>query len=198
MPQLVLRGLVGASENMEKTMSDGSAIQILSPQSTIVGGGDTKLPNNAEPKTALTEIADRPIIARAAPSSAARSKQAVPKSPEAQLEKSVKVDLGEVEQAWRRYQATHDRDAVDGYLAAVYNVVMKWKREQRAWKSAGSALRLQCDKTSMRVEPFAVVIRCTSAPDKVDGKTRSKWSRALRGGRGVQGPGYVSEGVHQG
>ena len=32
----------------------------------------------------------------------------------------------------------------------------------------------------MRVEPFAVVIRCTSTPDKVDGKTRSKWSQALR------------------
>jgi hypothetical protein len=41
-------------------------------------------------------------------------------------------------------------------------------------------MKLQGDTTSMRVEPFAVVIRCTSAPDKVDGKTRSKWSRALR------------------
>ncbi len=40
-------------------------------------------------------------------------------------------------------------------------------------------MKLQGDTTSMRVEPFAVVIRCTSAPDKVDGKTRSKWSRAL-------------------
>jgi hypothetical protein len=39
-------------------------------------------------------------------------------------------------------------------------------------------MKLQGDTTSMRVEPFAVVIRCTSAPDKVDGKTRSKWSRA--------------------
>ena len=41
-------------------------------------------------------------------------------------------------------------------------------------------MKLQGDTTSMRVEPFALVIRCTSAPDKVDGKTRSKWSRALR------------------
>jgi hypothetical protein len=57
---------------------------------------------------------------------------------------------------------------------------MKWKREHRAWKSAGLALRLQGDITSMRVEPFAVVIQCTSEPDKVDGKSRSKWSRALR------------------
>jgi hypothetical protein len=103
-----------------------------------------------------------------------------PTSPEVRLEKAVKADLQEVEQAWCRYQGTHDRDAVYGYLGAVYNVVMKWKHEQQAWKSAELALRLQCDTTSMRVEPFAVVIRCTSAPDKVDGKTRSKWSRALR------------------
>jgi hypothetical protein len=47
--------------------------------------------------------------------------------------------LGEVEMAWRRYQATHDRDAVYGYLAAVHNVVRKWKRERRAWKSAALA-----------------------------------------------------------
>jgi hypothetical protein len=46
--------------------------------------------------------------------------------------------------------------------------------------SAGLALRLQGDTTSMWVEPFAVAIRCTSTSDKVDGKTRSKWSRALR------------------
>jgi hypothetical protein len=101
-------------------------------------------------------------------------------SPEPRLEKSVRADLREVEAAWRRYQATHDRDAVYGYLAVVYSVVAKWKREQRAWKSAGLALKLQGDTTSIRVEPFAVVIRCTSDPDKVDGKTRSKWSRALR------------------
>jgi hypothetical protein len=57
----------------------------------------------------------------------------------AKLEKSIQTDLGEVEMAWRRYQATQDRDAVYGYLAAVHNVVRKWKRERRAWKSAGLA-----------------------------------------------------------
>ena len=54
------------------------------------------------------------------------------------------------------------------------------EREHRAWKSADLALKLQGDTISMRVEPLAVVVRCTSAPDKVDAKTRSEWSRALR------------------
>ena len=29
-------------------------------------------------------------------------------------------------------------------------------------------------------EPFAAIIRCTADPAKVDKRTRSKWSRALR------------------
>ena len=38
----------------------------------------------------------------------------------------------------------------------------------------------------MRVEPFAVVIRCTSAPDKADGKLAAT-SRGAAAGRGVKG-----------
>ena len=41
-------------------------------------------------------------------------------------------------------------------------------------------MKLQGDTISMRVEPLTVVVRCTSAPDKVNAKTRSEWSRALR------------------
>jgi hypothetical protein len=149
-------------------------------RATIVGGGDSGTGNKDRSEAASTEIVSRPNVGRAPPSPTAPSLQPALKSPEATLEKSVKADLGEVGEAWQRYQGTHDRDAVYGYLTVVYNLVMKWKREQRAWKSAGFALKLQGDTTSMRVEPFAVVIWCTSAPDKVDAKTRSKWSRALR------------------
>jgi hypothetical protein len=161
-------------------MSDQSTIRILPPRPTIIGGGDTKLPNNGEPKAGPAVIPVRPVVDRAVPNPAAYPKQPAPTTPEAKLEKSIQADLREVDEAWQRYQATHDRDAVYGYLTAVYNVVTNWKRERRAWKSAGLALRLQGDITSMRVEPFAVLIRCTSDPDKADGKTRSKWSRALR------------------
>ncbi len=40
---------------------------------------------------------------------------------------------------WKWHGDPHDRDAVYGYLAAVHNVVRKWKRERRAWKSAALA-----------------------------------------------------------
>jgi hypothetical protein len=128
----------------------------------------------------LTTFEGHPIAGREVSRTIANPIRQGPKSPEAKLEKSVKADLGEVQGAWCRYGGTHGRDAVYGYLTAVYNIVMKWKSERRFWKSAGLALKLQGDTTPMRVEPFAVVIRCTSDPDKVDGKTRSKWSRALR------------------
>jgi hypothetical protein len=161
-------------------MSDGSTIRILPRRPTIIGGADTTLPNKLEPRAALTTFEGHPIAGREVSRPISNPIRRGPTSPEAKLEKSVKADLGEVEKAWRRYQGTHDRDAVYGYLAAVYKVVAKWKREQRAWKSAGLALKLQGDTTTIRVEPFAVLIRCTSTPDKVDGKTRSKWSRVLR------------------
>jgi hypothetical protein len=39
---------------------------------------------------------------------------------------------------------------------------------------------LQRLKVSDREDPFAAIIRCTADAAKVDRRTRSKWSRALR------------------
>jgi hypothetical protein len=36
------------------------------------------------------------------------------------------------------------------------------------------------DAPQMKSEPFAIVIFCTSDPEIVDAKTRSKWSRVLK------------------
>jgi hypothetical protein len=44
----------------------------------------------------------------------------------------------------------------------------------------GKALRLRNIWASDNVEPFAAIIQCTADPAKVDKRTRSKWSRALR------------------
>jgi hypothetical protein len=99
--------LFGENECLTKAQSE-----FCRPRLTIMGARDAKIPNNGEPKATPTEIASRPIVGRAVPSPVAYSKQATPISPEAKLEKSIQADLGEVEQAWRRCQATHDRDAV--------------------------------------------------------------------------------------
>ena len=45
---------------------------------------------------------------------------------------------------------------------------------------AHRALHLRGYSSVRQPEAFATIIRCTSDPGKVDDRTRSKWSRALR------------------
>jgi hypothetical protein len=92
----------------------------------------------------------------------------------------LRQDLLRVRNAWEESQASRDRDAIYGYLTAVFNLVAWWTAEHRALERAHKALRLQRMCPFDDEEPFAAVIRCTADPAKVDKRTRSKWSRALR------------------
>jgi hypothetical protein len=93
---------------------------------------------------------------------------------------ALRQDLLRVRNAWEESQASRDRDAIYGYLTAVFNLVAWWTAEHRALERAHKALRLQRLCPFDDEEPFAAVIRCTADPAKVDKRTRSKWSRALR------------------
>ena len=73
-----------------------------------------------------------------------------------------------------------DRDAVYGYLTAVFEVGTWWMQERNAAEYARRALRLIGHPATANVEPFAVLILCTGDRAKVDYRTRSKWSRVLR------------------
>jgi hypothetical protein len=93
--------------------------------------------------------------------------------------KSLQQRLGDVCDAWDDFQENRGRDAVYGYLRPVFSIVKHYngrfrtkKLIRRAFKFAG----LPIDKNADR---FAVVIRCT-CEHKLDNKTISKWSRALR------------------
>jgi hypothetical protein len=92
----------------------------------------------------------------------------------------LRQDLLRVRNAWEECQASRDRDAIYGYLTAVFNLVAWWTAENRALERARKALRLRNIWASDHNEPFAAIIRCTADPAKVDKRTRSKWSRALR------------------
>jgi hypothetical protein len=93
---------------------------------------------------------------------------------------SLEADLAEVRNAWARYRSTNSRDAVYIYLEAVFALVTRWRRLNCTVKKSRTALRLQHDAPQMKPEPFGIVIFCTSDPEIVDAKTRSKWSRVLR------------------
>jgi hypothetical protein len=102
-------------------------------------------------------------------------KDAIPYSSEA-----IRQDLVRVRGAWEDCQASRDRNAIYGYLAAVYGLVAWWTAESREIDRARRALGLKRLEVSDREDPFAAVIRCTADPAKADKRTRSKWSRVLR------------------
>ena len=102
-------------------------------------------------------------------------KDPIPYSREALLE-----DLARVRIAWEACQASRDRNAIYGYLRAVFDLVTWWAAENRAISRARWALRIQRIALPTNDEPFATIIFCTSDPGKVDKRTRSKWSRVLR------------------
>ena len=93
---------------------------------------------------------------------------------------ALKANLLRLENEWEAYQVTRERDAVYVYLSLVFETVAWWAKEGKAVNRAYRALHLRGYKSVREPEPFAAVILCTSDPNKVDDRTRSKWSRVLR------------------
>jgi hypothetical protein len=104
-------------------------------------------------------------------------KNAIPYSREA-----LRQDLARVRIAWEDAQASRNRDAIYGYLSAVYALVTWWAAAGQDVVRSRRALRLQRLEVSDREDPFAAIVRCTADPVKVDKRTRtrSKWSRLMR------------------
>jgi hypothetical protein len=92
---------------------------------------------------------------------------------------ALRWDIFRVREAWRESRRQHDRFSIFGYLAAVYDLVTVWKKENQAVERATRALRLKRRAYGNTIEPFAAVISCTSPRKAVDGKARSKWAHAL-------------------
>ncbi len=93
---------------------------------------------------------------------------------------ALREDLLRVRHAWVESQSSRDRNAIYGYLTAVFDLVMWWAAEDRAVSRASWALRLQGADLPTTDEPFAAVILCTADRQKVEKRTRSKWSRVMR------------------
>jgi hypothetical protein len=100
---------------------------------------------------------------------------AIPYSKEA-LER----DLERVRGAWDDCQTDRRRDAIYGYLKAVYDLVHWWSAEKCDVDRARQALRLRGQLPWPREDVYAAMIRCTADSRRVDKRTRSKWSRVLR------------------
>jgi len=103
-----------------------------------------------------------------------------PKDPIPYSSAALRQDLERLRGIWEDCQASRDRNAIYGYLTAVYDLVAWWAAEGRETDRSRRALRLWCLDASGREDPFAAIIRCTADLAKADKRTRSKWSRAMR------------------
>jgi hypothetical protein len=85
--------------------------------------------------------------------------------------------LEKVCDAWAEFQASRVRNAVYGYLEAVFAAVIHYKvrRKNKLLRNAFKFAGLPFDGNA---DPFSAVIRCTCGRN-ADGKTISKWARAL-------------------
>jgi hypothetical protein len=92
---------------------------------------------------------------------------------------ALRWDLIRLRDVWRESRRQHDRFSIFKYLAAVYDLVSVWKKENRDIERAKRALRLKNQAYGNTIEPFAAIISCTSSRKVVDVKARSKWARAL-------------------
>jgi len=156
-------------------------------ENRIAAASNSRGPTTPEAND-VAKVAQIPIAPRSLPQVAevnnvltSRNAKAGTGSPskETPKKKRLRRRLADVCNAWDEFRETRDRDAVYGYLRAVFSIVQhyRWKGRpkkliRRAFKFAGLAV-------DMNADPFAVVIRCT-CDQQLDRKTVSKWSRALR------------------
>ena len=97
------------------------------------------------------------------------------KTPKARLRRR----LEKIRDAWDAFQASRARDAVYGYLEAVFAIVEHYRTRRRTNKLLRHAFKFANLPFAKNADPFTVVIRCTCG-DEIDIKTISKWARALR------------------
>jgi len=109
--------------------------------------------------------------------SAQSGKQPGPHPTRPEPMQAVKDDLARAAEAWHRYQSTHSRDGVYGFLDTVYRIGRRWNAENRVAEYCRLALKLHQAPAPMYAKAYAVLIFCAG---QVEAKTRSKWSRVLR------------------
>jgi hypothetical protein len=115
-------------------------------------------------------------MTRAAPLPKARShNEPRNKTPKARLRRL----LEKVRDAWDDFQASRARDAVYGYLEAVFAIVEHYKVRRRTQRLLRHAFKFANLPFAKNADPFTAVICCT-CDENFDSKTISKWARALR------------------
>ena len=125
------------------------------------------------------------LTCRAQTSSAARPDGAsCPPTPQGSGDRkqktSIKHRLSVVAEAWDDFQTSRRRDAVYGFLSAVFTLVQRHAKRGRKRRLLRELRGIIGTKAQPATDPFTLIIRAVAEADGIDRKTVSKWSRALR------------------
>jgi hypothetical protein len=101
---------------------------------------------------------------------ALRQTHRAPKSKAPEI--SIRHRLEKIRDAWDVFQASRARDAVYGYLDAVFAIVEHYKMRRRTKRLLRHAFKFAALSFDKHADPFTAVIRCTS-DGNADGKTIS-------------------------
>jgi len=94
-------------------------------------------------------------------------------------DRALRNDLDRLMRRWEEVQQSRERTAIYRYLAAVFELNAWWTREGMESEYARRAVRRRGLVLYDSEHPCASIIRCTADPEKVDKRTRSKWSRVM-------------------
>ena len=133
--------------------------------------------NTSDSRDARPSLGSVPISKLALSPRALRRphRQAKSKTPKARLMRW----LERISSAWDDFQTSRTRDAVYGYLGAVFAIVEHYKMRRRTKRLLRHAFKFAALSFDRNVDPFTAVIRFTSGR-ATDNKTISKWAWALR------------------
>jgi hypothetical protein len=107
-------------------------------------------------------------------------------------------ELAQARRAWRKFQSSRKRDAVYGYLAAVFAIVLGWKNQRSVKASANRALGETAKRRAIRSdEPFAVAILCTIRSWRRRRKDQEKVVAGASLRRAIQASQSGPDAIHQ-
>jgi hypothetical protein len=142
----------------------GAAGQIENPVGKSANRG-------ASPRSAPALLSPIPIP-RVLSRSTRKMSDKVPKA-------RLRLWLEKVHRACEHFQSSRKRDAVYGYLEAVFAIVTHYRVRRRTNRLLRHGFEFADLPFDRNADPFSAVIRCTSG-NTADAKMISKWSRALR------------------
>lgn len=93
---------------------------------------------------------------------------------------ALSADMRRLSNIWEDVQSSRARKAIYLYLGAVFELVAVWEALGQIREIASRSLRLRDGNPRLARDPFGALIFCTSDPEKVDRRSRSKYARALR------------------